>query len=508
MKFRKSAIVLIAAVLLLAAAFIYFDTRLLNKMSQTSHTQDGSQTKGQTGLNGNGEAAGSEGRDSALPENTADGSDQDTSEEELTASENVIVDFNTPEYDIEVTLCENTDKKTFLRLKYYIDGVSSVNDLDEEQIPELANIFENREKESANAGGMQSATPPYAIGQTLLNPVYGQLYILINGAPLDVYTQSSFYVIDLYDISVKKLFSYPAKYGKMSFSSDFALLAYDFEDPPLMSMYQEDSLFEVYSCNREEFLVRGSRRPDQSLIGPDSDPGYIYDYTFKGWKASDTVKLIRASRPKGAADAEPILAEVIYDVSNDKMFNTDGSEISIIDGGQGNAPNAGADKSGGTDGNGAKAGGKDAGTVGEQGQKPGDGTADAEGSESEPVKQLKSFYSYLGSASDYDKAMKLIDDEFILRLGMLKQFGIDEIHKSDIDAQYNQNNVSMYAELLKAAKFERLVSADISGNGVAQIKYYQILGLAADSQVSQLMSARLEKKDKVWIIKLIEDGKQ
>ncbi len=487
MRFRKSAIIIIAAVMLLAAAFIYFDARLLERLRQTSQTQDGSQQEELSAVEGSDADSDSTGQDGAADE-------QNISDEELAAFENVKVDFNTPEYDIEAVLCENAGKKTFLRLRYYMDGVSSMHDIYEEQIPELKSIFENRAVEAAGGGKEQgdpdaaAAAAPYTVNQALLNPVRGQLYILINGAPLDGYTQSALYIIDLYDVSIKKLFSYPAKYGKMSFNSDFALLAYSFEDPPLMSTYQEDSLIEVYSCTGDEFLVRGSRRADQSLIGPDGDPGHIYDYTFRGWAAADTVKLTRVATPIKDSGAGPVISEVIYNVMTGHMLNADGSEIKTVNDG---------DERNGSE-NGTEAGDK-------PGQKPEGGT-DPEEISGDPVEQLKAFYSYLGSKNDYGKAMQQLDDKFVLRLGLLKQFGIDEIHKSDIDAGYNEDNVSMYAELLKAAKFERLVTAEISDDGSAVVKYYQVLGLTADSQMSQLMSARLEKKDKVWIIKLIEDG--
>lgn len=515
MRFRKSAIILIAAVILMAAVLIFFDARLLEKIKQTSQTQDGPLPEEQTVIDGGTDTSGNAGPDEAPSENDA-GTDDEASADELAASENVRVEYNTPEYDIRVMLCENTGEKTFLRLKYYVDGISTVHELYEEQIPELAQIFENRKGPADGVGGSQSAevkdsnNSPYTISQALLNPVLGQLYLLINGAPLDTYTQSSFYAIDLYDVSVKKLFSYPARYGKMSFSSDFALLAYDFEDPPLMSMYREDSLFEVYSCTAGEYLVKGSRRQDQSLIGPDSDPGYIYDYTFEGWKASDTVKLVRASRPTNDAGTKPLLKEVIYNVITDDMTNIDGSKISNVNSGQGNDGGTGEGAPEGTDGNGKDngtgTGGSENAAGGGSGLDPGSDQEAAEGIGSEPVKVLKDFYSYLGSENDYDKAMNLLDDGFILRLGMLRQFGIEEIYKSDIVAGYNQNNVSMYAQLLKAAKFERLVDVKISDDGSAVIGYYQTLGLGGDSSASQLMSAMLEKKDNVWMIKLIEDG--
>jgi hypothetical protein len=521
MRFRKTSIILTAAAVLLAAIFIYFDARLLDRIKQTSQTQEGTQPDIQTG---------NEDTDGNSQEDAADGADGETADGELVASEDVSVEYNSPEYDIELKLCENSDGKTFLRLRYYMDGISSVHDLYEEQIPELADIFEDR-KTTAQRGGetgnadtaadavrgqdMKPASAPYTIGRALLNPVHGQMYILINGAPLDEYTQSSFYVISLYDISIKKLFSYPAIYGKMSFSSDYALLAYDFEDPPLMSTYQEDSLFEVISCAGEEYLVRGSRRQDQSLIGPDSDPGYIYDYIFNGWKDTGTAKLIRVSRPKGDAGAGPTASEVLYDVIANKMYNTDGSEITTAGAGQENDQDDGRDTAGGAAGNGeenaagagdrdnAESGGENT-AGGKTGQKDGGGPGKAE--ESEPVKQLRSFYSYLGSVETYDKAMKLLDDDFVLRLAMFKQFGIEEIRKSDIDAGYNQDNVAMYSQLLMAAKFERVTDVGISDDGTAVVRYYHTLELSADSRVSQMMSARLVKKNKVWTIKSIEEG--
>jgi hypothetical protein len=133
MRFRKSAIILIAAVILMAAVLIFFDARLLEKIKQTSQTQDGPQPEEQTVIDGGTDTSGNAGPDEAPSENDA-GTDDEASADELAASENVRVEYNSPEYDIEVTLCENTEKKTFLRLKYYTDGISTVHELYEEQI--------------------------------------------------------------------------------------------------------------------------------------------------------------------------------------------------------------------------------------------------------------------------------------------------------------------------------------------------------------------------------------
>ncbi len=504
MRFRKYAIALIAAVILLAAAFIYFDARLLDQIEQTSKEQGVPQTQGQSGSDATDVAVGTD-QGANVIENGGQGTSADNDAEHLKASENVDVDYNTAEYDIEVKLCENIEKKTFIRLQYYLNGISTVCELDEEQIPELTEIFENREKEEA-AGSISKTGngQPYMLEQVLLNPVQGQLYLLVNGAAMDRYCQASFYMVDLYDQSVKKLFSYPALYGKMSFSRNFSLLAYSFEDPPIMSMYQEDTLVEVFDCIRGEFIIRGSRNTDQLLLGSNSAAGYIYDYTFNSWKSEDVIKLKQSVRLKDSTDAEPIVSEVLYDIKKNLLMNTDGSKFNIAD--SVDEQEAGTKLEGADADN--KAGsnntGDDSGKAGSQ--QTSDGTGDSSSNDSEPVKQLKRFYACLASESDYDKAMKLLDEGFTLKLSMLKQFGVEEIHKSDIDSQYNEDNVSMYAELLKAAKFEKLTGEEISDDDVATINYFQILGLSEDSELSQPMTAKLEKKGKVWIIKSIEDG--
>jgi hypothetical protein len=122
--------------------------------------------------------------------------------------------------------------------------------------------------------------------------------------------------------------------------------------------------------------------------------------------------------------------------------------------------------------------------------------------ESEQVKLLKSFYSYLGSEEDYKKAMDLIDKDFIFKMDLLKQFGIEYILKSDFDAE----DASMYSQLLKTAKFDTIAGED-SKDGVYTISYYHYLGQNSESQLRQLMVARMKKSDGLWKIISIEEGK-
>lgn len=498
LKAKRQLIVLIVAVLMLAAAIIYFDTRLLDHVKQASRQQENmpDQAGSDIGTVPDPGLSIGDGEDSEEGHgNEENGAGGNEGESRLIFSESVTVRYNTPEYDLEIMLCESEDNKTFLRLKYYRDGISFENELDQDQIPELAGIYEKRgdagrggsqQEDAAEQGPVSAENRPYAVGQALLNPVHGQLYLMVNGAQLDRYIQSSFYLVDLNDLSVKKLFSYPAKYGSMHFNRDFSKLAYSFSGSPRSGIYPEDSLVEVFDCINAEFLIRGSRKPDNSLIGKNNPAGYIYDYAFEGWHSQNVMKLIQNARPSGNTGAEPVRSEVLYDIERDLILNPDGTEISATG-------NTGPDNgireeavSGETEGSGEMQGNRQ--------------------DRSEPVEQLKLFYKYLGSDSDYSRAMLMLADGFVLRMKLLVQFGVDEIHKSDIDV--NHEEAAMYAGLLKAAKFGDLMEISMPDANTAEISYTHVIGLTGDSQFSQLMKARMEKQGDNWVITLIEDGSQ
>lgn len=478
MKKGKRMVLIIAVILALAALLVYFDARLVKNAMQTSQ---GSQppTAPEEEIGNSKESIhdnydGDEGAESSQNPPEA-GTDTDTDTERLIRCEAVDVDENTKEYDLELNLCEDGDHKTFIRLTYYHDGVSVINELDEGQLPELSEIFENRERE-------QGKGQSYAIGQALLNPVQGQLYLLINGAPIDRFTQASFYMVNLLDMSVKKLFSYPGLYGKMQFSSDYGLLAYSFEDPPSMSVFQQDFLIEVYDCKNGEYLVKGNRRADSMYIGSNGakDPEILYNYSFKSWQSSKVIQLKQGRNIKTNQDSKLQWTEMLYDVEKNLLLNMDGSEFESADQ-------------------------EDKGVASSVSFEP-DNDDQVKTDGLEPAEVLKSFYNCLGPANDYAGAMLLLDGGFVLRIGMLKQFGVEEIHKSDIDAEYNEDNASLYSGLLKAAKLDSVTDGRIEQDGIAVVTYYQVLGLSPESQIRQPMSAKLKKIGSEWKIILIEDG--
>lgn len=488
---NKLFILIFVVVLIFAAAFVYYDSRLINKIVQTAQEPQGTEA---LAVHPKEETTAVEPApgNSQIPEGSPD-------PDLLTFSEAIEVRDNTAEYEMKLFLCQSSDEKTFIRMEYYLNGISVANEVDQGQLPELAGLFDNRTKE-------QGSKEANKIAQALLNPVFGQLYILIQGTQLEGYYQTVFYKIDLYDMSIKKIFSYPGLYGKMAFNKDYSLLAYSFEDPPVMSVYQEDTLVEVFDCKREEYIIKGNKLADFTKIGSNSLSDFLYDYEFDSWHSIGVLKLKQGVRLLKNPDMKPAFSEVLYHIQKNLLFNPDGSELKQS--GSESAQIAAEISSENTQGSGTNetGGESDTAKTGSESSKNGDVTGvEPAKADSEPIKVLKDFYKYLSSEEDYDKAMQLLDDSFILRLSMLKQFGVKEINKRDIDSGYNEENVSMYSQLLKAAKFDVLQKETTKGT-LSTVYYFQILGLNADSQVKQFMIAELKKFKNGWKIILIEDG--
>ena len=118
MKRRKSLIVFLVSILMLAGAIIYFDTKLLDHVKQTSQQQENQEEEAggdstavtEQGLSDEGD--GEDGEEQKDDDGSV-ASDTDSEEDQLNFSENVPVSYNSPEYDISVQLCENKDKRAF-----------------------------------------------------------------------------------------------------------------------------------------------------------------------------------------------------------------------------------------------------------------------------------------------------------------------------------------------------------------------------------------------------------
>jgi hypothetical protein len=481
---KKLVIPITLAVIAVVLIFVIFDTSLFKTAQQASLDSTGTLTTvtdlAQTQAQSDSSAIES-GRQTDQT-NDVPVTSVDNGEEALINDEKVDVSYNSPEYELSLELCENSDKKTFVRMQYYLNGSATVNELDEGSLPELAGIFESRAKESGS-------TEAYRIKQALLNPAHSQLYLLIQGAPIGGYSQSCFYMVDLEDTSIKKLFSYPGLYGKMAFNKDFSLLAYSFGDLPAMSVHMEDNLLDVLDCSTTDYIIKGNTLTNSRKIGSNSNPDLLYDYELETWQSVDLLKLKQAVRPLKDLNSGLTQTEVLYDIRKDLLLNPDGSEQKLpVKDSEMKAERV-PDK---------QAPGTSAGTGGAIGK---DTDAQGKTADSEPVKVLKSFYSYLGSENNYAKAMQLLDDSFKLRLQMMRQFGAEELIKSDID----EESASVFSDILKSAVFKTL-SEETTKDKSSTIKYVQILGAGTDAQVEQQMTARLEKTVKAWKIILIEDG--
>ena len=495
---RMTTLFIAAAILLIVMSLQYFE-RLSDKKQQSGQA---SIENVQTNHTGTANSFSSDADTEYSNTEDNDTSDDQTAveaiqQEAFILNEKIEVENNTPEYELEMRMCEDRENRTFIRLQYYLNGVSTVNELEKGELSELSGTFETQAKTDSTAD-------VFRIGQALLNPVHSQLYILIQGVTFNAYTQTSLYLVELGDMSVEKLFSYPGIYGKMTFNKDFSKLAYSFGDPPYLSNFQEDNLLEVFDCKNGEYIVKANRDKQGNIIGTNSNPAYLYDYEFTAWQSVHVLKLKQALRLKSDLDSGLMQNEVLYDIEQNLLLNTDGSEQEIKAASASNSTAAAGtteSEASGTEGNSNNSSSSDA-----TGDKTGTGSTghpatDAEVQDSEPLKVLKSFYTYLRSEQDYAKGMELLHNDFKLRLSMLKQFGADEITKNDI----NSEDASLYSELLKTAKFDT-IEKEVTGNDISTVTYYQILGLSTESQIRQLMSAQLKKSEKVWKIILIEDG--
>jgi len=495
----KRMLLITAGVLIIAAAFIIWDAAMLRDAAQAvqdsqNGTEEGTVPGNTAGIMPDGTAN----NDSNGPPESHEDSDTRT----ILRSEPIPVKENSPEYEIKLMLCQDDNQKIFLRLEYFLDGIGTVKELDEEQLPEISAF-------SVNTSSQHDVINTEIFKQVLLNPVYGQLYMLIHGGPADEFINTSFYRVDLADASVYKLFTYTAGYGEMAFSRDFNMLAYSFDDPPHMSFYQEDKVLEIYDCKAGEFVVKGSRDGNSQPIGVNHTKGYLYDYEFVAWESANIVRLKQGTRKMSDLNAEPVKAEVLYDVRKNLLMSLAGGDWTIPQ--ETDSKDSGLPESSGDNGQGGSTSvpGKGEDATDLDVNNPGAGEATSNETDTgKPAMVLKAFYTYLQSEEDYNKAMKLLDDNFKLRMAMLRQFGVEEISKGDIDSQYNQENVSLYSNLLKAAKLDTIAKETEIDDNTVVITYYQNLGVSSDSQMRQLMSAKLVLVNKEYKIILIEDGVQ
>ncbi|MCX7841606.1 MAG: hypothetical protein N2489_00840 [Clostridia bacterium] len=358
---------------------------------------------------------------------------------------------NSPEFDMKVLLSKLSSGKTVLRLEYYLDGISSAKEYSQEDIPELAGLFEKREGKS---GSMEFKVMPAS-----LNTKKSKVYFAITGKAYGEETETSFYVVNLKDKAIKRLFQEKGRFSEFKLSKNQEYVAFSFYDSASSSMYQENSLLQIVSCENDLFLISGSRNTKGERIGNNEDSSLIWDYEMLGWSSGNVLKLKETAAPKSGG-GEKKSSEVLYDVAKNVFLNPDGSIRNLKDMG---APQ------------------------GNKTQK-----------ESEAVKVLRNFYLLL-AADKYKDAYDLLDDEF--QLNAFKVFGLTKLSKSDIDVE----SFAMYGSIFKAARLESILEEKTDGS-LASIYFYQAYALKDADDARQPLVAALRKTDKGWKLVALDDG--
>lgn len=121
--------------------------------------------------------------------------------------------------------------------------------------------------------------------------------------------------------------------------------------------------------------------------------------------------------------------------------------------------------------------------------------------DSEAVKALKRFYTYLSSEKDYPKAMEMLGTDFSLQLALLEEFGVSEIIKDDIDVE----SAKFYSSILKEARLDAVVG-EVEKGGVSTVYFFQTVALNEDSITRLAMAAQLKKEGGDWKIEAVTDA--
>ncbi len=384
---------------------------------------------------------------------------------------------NTPEYDMNAAMYVNGSGSPSLRLEYYLEGSSNIREIDSMQIPEIEGMA------GKNATESQTAINAASI-RILLNTIYSKVYIFVMNYKA---SSNALYSFTLKENKLELVFRDDGSYSSFAFNSNQQYLAYNCDNPPWDNSLPESRLFEVLDCSKDRYVVKGSRTNMSKMIGAPEEQDVIRNYIFYGWQGQDTA-ILQAELKK--TDKTVFEGKVLYDIKNDQIMNLDGSSFNIE-----NDDTDGAAAP--PDGN-----GEQAVSAAETPSSMKDAEVDLYGTiaESSALKVLKDFYLKLASEGTWKDAMTLLDDNFVLKLELFKQYGITELKKSDI----NSEDASLFSSLLMTAKYDMLEKEENNGK-VAVISYYHLLGENGATQLRQLMKARIEYKSGKWIIAYIED---
>lgn len=409
---------------------------------------------------------------------------EDNSEDDIIESRSIAVTGNSPLYDLKIFLQKNKQGDSFLRFEYYHNGSSKSEVVDKSQIPELISIANKKQRTEPKEETVEIHN--YGVKAAWLNPVYEKVYLLVEGESLSTVTGAAIYSYNLNSLLVKKVFSRAGYYSDLFFTDNYKYLGFSYKITGVDSTSQEESFLQVVDCESDEMIITESRHLDGSTIGKNRDKDLLYSYTFLGWKSNDTSELKETSVKKtgtNEGNARSVERKVRYNINEDLFMDENGRILEESNSSQNDFVVQNDD---------------DTGTQESR------GTQDEEGKDLEdhPGKTLEKFYQYLSSDGTglYENAMDLLDDGFVLEMNMFKQFNISEVRKSDISL----DNVSVYRELLKAAKLDS-ISGVITEGDTSSIDYIQSLAINEGQEFKQKLKAFLRRCEDGWKILSIKE---
>ncbi len=379
---------------------------------------------------------------SGSSETNKEGSDGISYTEELEIQDNG--------YSLKGSLNER-GTQTFLKFQYTIDGKEYEKEIDEVNLPLLKGIIEARSKEPGISGA-------HKMGKVFTDTVHEKIYFDITGNDDGEAVELSIYSYDLYKAELKVLFDGVSIYSTswITPSPDWEYICFNRHKTEIT---ESAPLLYIWRCSDNTSVVKGNKNRKGNFIG-DDEVSNNFGYLLKKWISPSIIQLVRFNYDKNKGH-EQGTEETLYDISKDTFVNPSGTP----------AP---AKKA-------------------EENQKP-------LIKDSQSVQAIKNFYTLLAE-ENYDKANKLLDDDF--KLNAFKLFGVPELAKKDIDPE----KFKSYSSIFKAASLDSVVNEEITGDN-ATVWYYQKLTGDNGNSSTQALIAVLRKTDSGFKIVSVRDGKK
>lgn len=393
----------------------------------------------------------------------------DENSTKIVKSENIDVIGNSLEYDLKAATYENEAGNILIKLEYYLDGVGTVEELSQEQLPEIKDMFIKREGQASKKG--------YRIKQLYLHAKKAKVYLIIEGKDFGDEVETSIYSYTLGSGKPERLFNTRGNFSGPLFNRDMSYMAFSCI---ITENNEEASLLQIVECETDEFIVNSNRTAKDTPVGKKTEDGRKQDYLLVSWHTGKIVRLNLIIRSQGQHKIREGLSEakeVLYDFTQDIFYDLDGKPLNDSDDNENSLQKSESENIQ-----------KEQTTLKE---------------ESECIKALKEFYSYMSSQNEYQKAYDMLDENFVMQMNLLKQFGIAELRKQDMDIY----SFPLYAHLFKSARIESIVSEEMLDDSLTIIYFFQTFASeGSNEEIRMPVVFRMKKFETDWKILQITDG--